>query len=330
MTDGIISVIKPPGMTSHDVIAVTRRILGEKKAGHCGTLDPQAAGVLPVCLGAATRLADYVTNDSKGYYGEMLLGAETDTMDAWGRKTREYPPGRHSLEEVRQAAAGLVGRQSQEVPAYSAVKVDGQALYKKARQGLEETGIYREVRIYRLDILEVNGPKIRFYVHCGKGTYVRTLCRDLARALGSGGHMTFLIRVQTGAFTLANSVTLEELMEKKAGILLPKELAVAGLAAIRPEESAVKRIRQGQSLWLPESAYFPASVSGHAFPASAGPRMPDSSGALAPDVGAAAAEMERACAYDALGRLAAIGDWSVGWGIRRGQGLFKPSKVFQP
>ena len=330
MADGIVSIIKPPGMTSHDVVSAVRRILSEKKAGHCGTLDPQAAGVLPVCLGAATRLADYITNDSKRYYCEMKLGAETDTQDAWGKKTAEYPVGELSLEEIRRAALGLTGLCLQEVPVYSAVKVGGQALYKKARQGLEETGLYRQIRVHRLDIIEFHQEKIRFHVHCGKGTYVRTLCRDLGRALGTGGYMTFLLRTGTGPFHLGNSVTLEELAEEGQALLWPKELAVASLPGILPEEEAVLRIRQGQSLWLPASVYRPAEeleiMKFEPESILQPERLPE------PEKAAGSLEFpgegSRACVLDGSGRLAAIGSWSPGWGTREGQGLFKPLKVF--
>ena len=330
IADGIVSIIKPPGMTSHDVVSVVRRILGEKKTGHCGTLDPQAAGVLPVCVGTATRLADYVACDSKSYYCEMLLGWETDTQDAWGEKTAEYPVPSLELEEIRQAAKALTGSLLQEVPVYSAVKKNGQALYKQARQGVRETGIRRPVRIYALEVLDYRQRQIRFHVHCGKGTYVRMLCRDLARLLGTGGHMTFLLRTQTGAFNLENSVTLEELAAKGRSLLLPKELAVASLAAVRPGKERVERIRQGQSLWLEEAVY--TAAAGGREKESLEPEQSLGQAVAAPrkKEAFAAAGLPQAAAFDSEGRLAALGFWTAGWGPRQGQGLFKPVKVFQP
>ncbi len=318
--EGIINVLKPPGMTSHDVVSFLRRTLGQKKIGHCGTLDPQAAGVLPVCLGQATKLADYLSGGEKSYYGELELGYETDTQDIWGERIGAFPvPDLDSaagLERIQLAAASLEGRILQEVPAFSAVKKQGQSLHRLARKGQTVSGLAREVLIRSFQILEYRGTKIRFIVECGSGTYVRMLCRDLARLLGSGGAMSFLLRLSVGPCLLANSLTLEEIQQYKEdsetfpeGILAPKELALFSLPQVTVAEGEALRLRQGQTLWL----------SGEEQSAGSQDKSMDKD---------ADKSTEKGCALDLQGRLVALGSWQAGYGDKEGRVLFKPDKTF--
>ena len=249
--EGIINILKPPGMTSHDVIAFLRRTLGEKKIGHCGTLDPEAAGVLPVCVGQATKLAEYLSGGEKAYYCEMAAGYETDTQDIWGETTWVYPGDVDNAllapDRIAEAARSLVGEIEQEVPAYSAIKREGKSLHQYAREGKLYTGITRTVSVRSIQLLDIyahpdadaeahtdtdadtdahtdtdvdtnaqalaQARKIAFIVECGAGTYVRMICRDIGRKLGCGGVMSFLLRLRVGPFRLEDSFTLEEIRQ---------------------------------------------------------------------------------------------------------------------
>lgn len=294
--EGIINVLKPPGMTSHDVISFLRRTLSIRKIGHSGTLDPQAAGVLPVCVGDATRLADYLGNGRKSYFCEMTLGIATDTEDAWGATVCVKPVPALSLADIESAARNFLGQITQQVPAYSAIKVQGQPLYKAARRGEETAAIFRSVHIYDLRILKICGEKIQFWVECGKGTYVRTLCRDLGAALGTVAHMSFLLRTSVGAFLLEQACTLEEITEKKELLLQPKELAVQTMARITLTETQEKQIQHGQSILITT------------------PSVP----------------LDEAIAcLNLQGKLIAIGNWIPGADAEQGQSFFKPRKVFK-
>ncbi|MGA9175553.1 MAG: tRNA pseudouridine(55) synthase TruB [Thermoactinomyces sp.] len=212
---GILPVYKPKGVTSHDVVARVRRLTGQKKVGHTGTLDPEVEGVLPVCLGQATRIAEYIQAMPKRYRGSFVVGISTDTED----QTGEIVDKIESVEKldyayVEEIFTRFVGEIDQIPPMYSAVKIKGRKLYELAREGKEIERPSRKVNIYELHLLGVeNGPfpKIDFDVLCSKGTYVRTLCVDIGRALGYPAHMTSLVRTQSGPFYLDDCHTLEEL-----------------------------------------------------------------------------------------------------------------------
>lgn len=210
--DGILNVYKERGFTSHDVVAKLRRICRQRKIGHTGTLDPEAEGVLVVCFGRATRICDLLTDQDKAYEAVLLLGRTTDTQDVSGRTLSEREPS-VTEEEARRAAAGFVGEIFQVPPMYSALKVDGKKLYQLAREGKEIERKPRPVTIRALEILEMNLPRIRFAVTCSKGTYVRTLCRDIGEALGCGGCMESLVRTRVGNFERKDSLTLAEIEE---------------------------------------------------------------------------------------------------------------------
>lgn len=210
--DRIINILKPPNMTSHDVVGRLRRLTRIKRIGHTGTLDPMAAGVLPVCIGKSTKIIEYFENDSKTYRCEMTLGASTDTEDAWGTvlERSETVPSEQS---VRGVMMSFIGEIEQIPPMYSALKINGQKLYDLARQGKVVERKARLRRIHSIDIIHIDLEKktVLYDVCCSKGTYVRTLCHDIGVKLGCFAHMSFLMRTQSGQFSLENSVTLEEL-----------------------------------------------------------------------------------------------------------------------
>ena len=209
--NGVINVFKPPGVTSHDVVAKIRKILKTKKVGHTGTLDPDAVGVLPICIGKATRLAEYLTADKKIYRTILTFGYETDTQDSSGQIISQKPLPEASIEQFGKNLEAFLGEIEQLPPMYSAVKVNGQPLYKLARQGQEIERKSRKVYIHKIDLLEYDGNKALLEIACGKGTYIRTLCQDIARSLNSAGHMSFLIRVKSGVFQINHGFTLEEI-----------------------------------------------------------------------------------------------------------------------
>jgi len=213
MFDGVLNVYKEKGYTSHDVVARLRGILGQKKIGHTGTLDPGAEGVLPVCLGKATRLCDMVTDKQKTYRAVLLLGKETDTQDIWGTVLREQQVETSGIGEaaVRQAVMGFVGEYAQIPPMYSALKVGGKKLYELARAGREVERRPRQVFIYNIGIESIELPRVTMAVCCSKGTYIRTLCHDIGARLGCGGCMEALVRIQAGRFKLEDSLTLAEI-----------------------------------------------------------------------------------------------------------------------
>ncbi|KAF5064662.1 tRNA pseudouridine(55) synthase TruB [Proteiniclasticum sp. QWL-01] len=211
--DGILVIDKAEGLTSFDVVAKVRRLLREKKCGHTGTLDPMATGVLPVLLGSATKLSPYLMDTKKEYLATMVLGQSTDTLDRTGQVTEEADLSGHriSREQVVAALADLTGDILQEPPMYSALKKDGVRLYDLARQGVTLELEKRPVTIYELELTDYSFPSISFRAVTSKGTYVRSLVRDLARALGVPGTMTALRRTLTGGFPIEAAHRLDEL-----------------------------------------------------------------------------------------------------------------------
>ena len=210
MYDGMINVCKEKGFTSHDVVAKLRGILHQKRIGHTGTLDPDATGVLPVCLGKGTKLCDMITDRDKTYRAVMLLGRTTDTQDISGQilSENEVHVGEN---EVRDAAAAFVGDYMQVPPMYSAIKVDGKKLYELARAGQEIQRKPRHVVIHSLEITDVQLPYVTMEVCCSKGTYIRTLCQDIGEKLGCGACMTELVRLKVGSFDMADAFTLSQI-----------------------------------------------------------------------------------------------------------------------
>lgn len=212
MADGIINVYKEKGFTSHDVVAKMRGILKQKKIGHTGTLDPMAEGVLPVCLGKATKLCDMLTDRTKTYEAVLLLGRETDTQDTTGEVLAEYPV-RVNEDQVKEAVLGFLGHYDQIPPMYSALKVDGKKLYELARAGKEVERKARPVEILEIRVDRIELPRVTMTVTCSKGTYIRTLCYDIGRKLGCGGCMESLLRTRVSGFCLKDSLTLSRIEE---------------------------------------------------------------------------------------------------------------------
>lgn len=214
MINGIINIYKEKGYTSHDVVAKLRGILKQKKIGHTGTLDPDAKGVLPVCLGKATKLCDMLADKSKTYETTLLLGITTDTQDTSGTVLKETIP-QTSRSEVEKVILGFVGAYSQVPPMYSALKVNGKKLYELAREGKTIEREPRKVYIHEIVIEEIHLPRVRMRVSCSKGTYIRTLCHDIGQVVGCGGCMESLIRTRVGEFKIEKSLTLEEVIRLK-------------------------------------------------------------------------------------------------------------------
>ena len=212
--NGIIIIDKPLGRTSHDMVYEMRKVTGIKKIGHTGTLDPMATGVLPVCIGSATKMADMLTLSDKSYIAELVLGRTTDTQDADGKVLTECEVN-CSEEEIRCAVNSFVGEIEQVPPMYSAIKQNGKKLYELARQGIEVERKPRKVTINSIDILEISGERVKIDVSCSKGTYIRTLCEDIGKKLGAGAYMNTLRRTRTGQFTIEESHTLSEIKELK-------------------------------------------------------------------------------------------------------------------
>lgn len=214
MINGIINVYKEQGYTSHDVVAKLRGIAGQKKVGHTGTLDPDATGVLPVCLGKATKVCGLLTDKDKVYEAVLLLGRETDTQDATGEILREMTV-EVGEQEARAAVLSFLGDYRQIPPMYSALKVNGKKLCDLARSGIEVERKARAVQILDIEILQMELPRIAMRVHCSKGTYIRTLCHDIGQKLGCGGCMEALKRVRSGDFSIEEALTLEEIQAKR-------------------------------------------------------------------------------------------------------------------
>jgi tRNA pseudouridine55 synthase len=260
--DGLLLIDKPAGWTSHDAVAYVRRALGEKRAGHTGTLDPGATGLLLVLVGKATRLARYFSDDDKEYLAVMRLGAETDTEDAAGRVTMECPVPELSREDIEAVFGRFTGVIDQTPPMYSAVKQDGKPLYKKARAGEEIERSPRKVAIKRLELLQLNGTGITFSVLCTKGTYVRTLCRDMGEALGSCAHMGSLRRTTAGNYQVSDAVSLESRPsgEELSGRLLPMKDLLPGAACSVVTASARARVKDGVSPHVEDMSVQPARL----------------------------------------------------------------------
>ncbi len=246
---GIINLYKPTGKTSHDMVSFVRRTLKIKRVGHAGTLDPEASGVLPVLVGKATALSDLLTEKTKTYVATVQLGIETDTYDLTGTviKTSDVRP---TKAEIETAVSGFLGEILQLPPMYSAVKMNGKKLYELARQGLEIERKPRKVFIEHLRCFEFTEDSFKMEVRCSKGTYIRSLCYDIGKSLGTCAVMAALVRTQSGPFLLENAVSPEQVEEamkqdKIADILLPPETVLAAYRAVTVPAHAVPKIKNG-------------------------------------------------------------------------------------
>lgn len=213
MYNGVLNIYKPKNFTSHDMVSKVRRITGMKRVGHTGTLDPMAEGVLPLCLGKATRIAEYLIEGDKEYIAAIKLGEETDTLDAEGEVSKKCQVPNLEEEEIKKALQDFTGTIIQVPPLYSAIKKDGKPLYKYARAGKELELEGREVHIYKNELLSYDDQEkiIKIKTHCSKGTYIRSLARDLAQALDTCGHLVYLLRTKSSSFLVEDSLRIEEL-----------------------------------------------------------------------------------------------------------------------
>ena len=263
----MLNIYKEKGYTSHDVVARLRRIVGQKKIGHTGTLDPEAEGVLPVCLGKATKLCDLLTDKDKTYEAVLLLGISTDTQDTTGKILEEKNTADLREEAVREVVLSFEGEYDQIPPMFSALKVGGKKLYELARDGKEVERKPRHVQIYRIRILQIDLPRVRMEVTCSKGTYIRTLCHDIGEKLGCGGCMESLLRTRVERFGVAESLRIsevEQLMDE--GTLQEHMIKVDEMfpdyqkVYLTPEASAAVRngnsFRRGDVIWISELSGF--------------------------------------------------------------------------
>ena len=252
MTSGVVILHKEAGMTSFAAVSRLKKIFQEKKAGHTGTLDPDATGVLIVCLGKATKLVEYFSDDEKTYEAVLLLGRTTDTEDASGTVLCEKEVT-CTAAEARAAVLSFLGTQEQVPPMYSAKKVDGQRLYQLARRGEDVARKAQTIEIKALDILSIDLPRIRFSVRCSKGTYIRTLCKDIGEKLGCGACMERLERTAAGDFSLAAAHTLGALEElasegKLHEVLLPVDSFFMTMRELRVDGRLAKAVENGNAL----------------------------------------------------------------------------------
>ena len=241
--DGIAVIDKPAGWTSHDVVAKSRGIIGTRKIGHSGTLDPDATGVLVLGIGRATRVLRFLQLLPKTYEVEIVFGVETNTLDASGRVTASHEMGDLRFEDIRRAATGFLGRIEQVPPMVSAVKIDGRRLHELAREGIEVEREPRPVTIYRFEVSATADPLVvRATVECSAGTYVRTLAADLGAALGGGAHIQNLRRTAVGSFTLADSHPLD------TPVVLPMSEAMRGFRSVTVDGATESLVRVGSVL----------------------------------------------------------------------------------
>jgi len=249
---GLLNINKPAGMTSRRVVDIVQRLVRPAKAGHAGTLDPLATGVLVLCVGRATRLIEYVQQQPKTYRGEFLLGRQSDTEDVEGEVVELDNPPVPTLAELTEAAADLTGEIMQMPPQYSALKVDGRRAYDLARKGKQVDLKPRPVQIYRLDIIDYDYPKLTLDVQCGSGTYIRSLGRDLAELVGTAAVMSGLVRTAIGDFKIEQAVS-PEMLDRDSVIryLEPALKAVPGLRRIDISAEELTEIRQGRKIATP-------------------------------------------------------------------------------
>jgi tRNA pseudouridine55 synthase len=261
---GVLPVDKPEGPTSHDVVATARRALRSRRIGHTGTLDPFASGLLLLCVGSATRLAEYLTALPKTYVATMRLGTVTDTDDLSGRVLATGEKWRDLTEtEIREALERQVGEVLQLPPLYSAKKVQGERMYAAARRGEEVARTPAAVTIHRLEPLEIRLPDVTFAVECSSGTYVRAIARDVGEQLGVGGHLTRLRRTRIGEHRVEGALSPDQLGDEAvvARALISPARAVAHLPGIPLDEAAVGVVRHGGTLPAPSPADAPGPVA---------------------------------------------------------------------
>lgn len=293
--DGILNINKATGMTSHDVVARIRKLLRQKRVGHAGTLDPTASGVLPICVGQGTRVAEYLSESGKAYQAEIVFGTVTDTYDSEGSVIRTTSTTDLTLPRIEAALISFLGPQMQKPPRYSAIKLQGQPAYKRVRAGEEITLAPRPINITRIEILSWLPPRLTLAIECSKGTYIRSLAYDLGEQLDCGAYLGTLIRTRSGPFLLRESITLEQLAEAAdTGTieqhLFPPDRVLQDYPALRLDEATTERVLHGNAFH---------------YDAQKGAAMP-----------------ELARVYDQNGHFVAIAGWDAD------TGMWQPKKVF--
>ncbi|MDI6794731.1 MAG: tRNA pseudouridine(55) synthase TruB [bacterium] len=288
---GVLNINKEAGMTSFDVVSAVKRLLKLKRVGHTGTLDPEATGVLVVCLGKATKIIPFLNLEKKEYLAKLKLGIKTTTQDKWGEITESIPGVVVNEARVKSVMKTFVGEIEQIPPMYSALHHQGERLYKLAREGLEVERRPRKVNIYELVYLGLSGgpsrpgsshPEVTFRAVVSTGTYLRTLCADMGDALGSGGHLSFLTRTRVGAFKLAEAVTLSQLKEAKeagniTGLIYSMDEALSFLPVVKTTLTEAKLISHGRPI---EYGMRNAECGVHALPDSSLVRVHSPTGQL--------------------------------------------------
>lgn len=249
--DGLLILDKPSGFTSNKCLQQVKHLLRAAKAGHTGALDPLASGVLPLCFGEATKVSQFLLDSDKAYRARIKLGVTTTTGDSEGEVLATAPVPTFSDEQIEAVLARFRGVITQQPSVYSALKQNGVPLYKLAREGKEITPKFRDVTIHSLQLLAHTSDELEIEVSCSKGTYIRTLAEDIGRTLGTGAHLTALRRLKAGPFTLAQSLTMEEMVQLATGgaldaRLLAPDLAIADLPEVRLDAEQARRLRQGQ------------------------------------------------------------------------------------
>lgn len=292
--DGILNLNKATGMTSHDVVAKIRKLLKQKRVGHAGTLDPAACGVLPICVGQGTRVAEYLSESGKAYQAEIIFGIVTDTYDREGVILRTADTSNLTLAQVEEACLHFLGPQMQFPPRYSAIKLQGQPAYKRVRAGEEITLEPRSVAFYQLQVLAWKPPQLTLAIDCSKGTYIRSLAYDLGEYLGCGAYLAALMRTRSGPFSLADSITLEQLSDVLArgtpkDVLFPPDSVLQQYPELQLDATTVEHVLHGNAFHYDE------------------PRDPS---------------MKLARVYDAAGHFLAIATWNAE------QQTWQPKKVF--
>ena len=255
MIDGILNINKPTGMTSHDVVAKVRKLLKQKRVGHAGTLDPAASGVLPICIGQATRVAEYLSESGKAYQATIIFGTVTDTYDSEGTIVRTASTQDLALSKIESLLPAMLGEQMQVPPRYSAIKLQGQPAYKRSRAGEYVAMEARPITIYRLEIIDwqsLPSTMLTLAIECSKGTYIRSLAYDLGEQAGCGAYLDGLVRTRSGPFTLSESITLEQLAEAATQgtveqFLYPADKAIEQYPALVLDEATSERVRHGNA-----------------------------------------------------------------------------------
>jgi tRNA pseudouridine55 synthase len=250
--DGIFNINKPTGMTSHDVVAIIRKHLKQKRVGHAGTLDPLASGVLPICVGQATRVAEYLSEGGKEYQADIKFGIATDTYDAEGTITSTASTANLTLNMIEETLEQFRGPQMQYPPRYSAIKIQGQPAYKRARAGEAVVLEPRPIVIYSLEIRDWIPPRLTLAIECSKGTYIRSLAHDLGMQLGCFAYLEALVRTRSGPFTLSDSIALEQLADAVETNSIqhyayPLDKALEQYPAFKLDAETVERIKHGNT-----------------------------------------------------------------------------------